>query len=212
MLEQAADKIAEQVDAQGPTGAKIAHHPGEVRNAGKHHAPVVECVLPVQRFAIHGKGDIAHHRQPEARGGDNDIRVDELTGAGAHSRLREAVEGIGNDRELAVASRLEQVGLGAECQTLLPGPVAGREMRFKLEVLDTGEQTHQFFQLLEHRIGFIDTAPGHHVLIEHDLRPHHPVNGRFVDTGLAKLVCEFIAIFGAIEIGRGTLQHGDVLR
>ena len=79
-------------------------------------------------------------------------------------------------------------------------------MRLELEII-AGIGTHQRLQLFKHRIGFFDTAPVDHVLVEHDLRAHHAVHGFLVDTDLAQAVGQLVLVGVAIEIGRRTLQH-----
>ena len=83
-------------------------------------------------------------------------------------------------------------------------------MRLKLEIGFTGEGADELFEFLEHHLRLGLAALGHHVLVVHNLRPHHAVDGGFINANFAQPIRQFILVFAAIEIGWRALQHRDV--
>ena len=76
MIQQAADKIAQQVDSQGPASTEITKNSSQIGHAGKHHAPVVDGVVPVHWLIIDAERNITHDRQVKAGANADDIGLE----------------------------------------------------------------------------------------------------------------------------------------
>lgn len=74
-------------------------------------------------------------------------------------------------------------------------------MRFELEVF-ARVLADQFLQFFEHNVRLGLGALGEHILVVHDLRAHHPVDGRLIDADFPQPVCQFIPVLAAEELGR----------
>src|SRR6185437_2880582 len=116
-----------------PAVPEVAERVGHVRQAADHDAAPGEMLREVDRLAVDGERDVAEDRQVEARGGDDDVGGDLLTGADLYPMLGERLDGVGDDRGLPLAQRREQIAVRDDGDALLPRPVAGGEMPIDVE-------------------------------------------------------------------------------
>ena len=208
MAEQPGHEVPHQVHPQGPAGAEIAEHPHQVRHAGEHHAAIGQRLAPVDRLAVHLEGDVPHHRQAEARGGDDDVGLQHVAGLQQNAVLGEALDLVGDHRGLARRDALEQVGVRHEGQALLPGAVAGGEV---LHVEAFGQDRSDVLEdLVLHGVGIFPGHVGEHALVLEDLAPHDLVGPLLGDLQVAQGVGQLVGVAPGGEIGRRALQHGHV--
>src|SRR5579859_6229243 len=126
--QQAAHQVADQVHAQGPAVPEVAEHVGHVRQAVDHDAAPGDTFGEVDGFAVDGERDVAEDRHVEAGGGDDDAGRDLRTGADLYPVRGERLDGVGDDRGLALAQGRKQVAVRDDGDALLPRAVAGSEV------------------------------------------------------------------------------------
>ena len=168
VVEQPADEVGDQVDAQRPAGAEIAEHPDHVGHAGEHHAAIGDGVGEVERLAVDREVDVAQHAEVEAGRGDDDVGLELLAGLQQDALLGEAVDLVGDDGGLAGLDALEQVAVRNEGDALPPRPVArrevGRDVVVRAEIGSTAASS-SFFTAS----GSVEGLAGEGVLVEQDL-------------------------------------------
>ena len=105
---------------------------------------------------------------------------------------------------------MEQVGVGHEGQSLLPGPVAGREVLGDIDLV-TDQRLDVGHQLLLDQLGLAVGARGKCALLEQHLAAHDLVDPGLGNLELAQHVGELVDVARGAEVGRRSLQHRDVL-
>src|SRR5258708_1181647 len=179
MIEQLADEVGDQVDAQRPAGAEIAEHPDQIRHAGEHHAAIGHGIGEIQLLAVDREFDVAVGREVEAGRGDDDVGFQLVAGFQQNALLGEAVDLVGDDRGLAGLDALEQVAIGDEGDALPPRPVRWREVGGDVVILaEIGLDRGQ--QILLGRLGLLKGLAGERVLIEQDFAAGGFLGPRFV--------------------------------
>src|SRR5690242_16919485 len=129
VVEQPADVPGSEIGAQRPRRVRIPDAPGEVRHTVEHHALVYVPLTGPDRPAVHGQRHLAerHHRQPGRR--DDDVRRQFSAVGEPDPLVGKRVDGAGHDLRRAVAQGGEQIPVGHDAESLVPGLVAGHEVR-----------------------------------------------------------------------------------
>ena len=152
----------------------------------------------IERLAVDREGDVAQRIEMEARGRDDDVRLELLARLQANARSGEAVDLVGHHRGLARADALEQVAVRHERDALAPRPVARREVRRHVEVrAEMGAHAGQ--QLVLHLLRLLERAPGEDILIVQDLAAHDLVDPAVVDLEPAQGVGEIVGVARGAE-------------
>ena len=134
MPEHPHQDIRDQVGAQGPAGAEVAEHPGQVGDTGEHDAVPGYRVCKIHRFAVHVEGDPAQYQQLEAGRGNDQVRLQFLAGFQQYAFFGKGVDFVGHHAGQALPQPGEQVSIRNDRYPLLPGAIAGREMLVDVKI------------------------------------------------------------------------------
>jgi len=110
--EEAADEVGDEVGAERPGRTDVAEDPGEVGDAGEHHAAVGDGVAEGEGLAVDGDGDVAQDAEVEAGGGDDDVGLEDLAGLEFDALGEEAGDVAGFDGGVAGFDLGEEIGVG----------------------------------------------------------------------------------------------------
>src|ERR1700685_4053467 len=128
VVEEPAEVIVDQIGFEGPGGVRIAENRRQIRDVAEHHALVDRRAPHFDRLAVDLDLNPAHQPQLESGRGDDDVGFELLARRQTQGGLGGGFALAGDDRRLAGAQRREQVAVGDEAQTLVPGLVARVEV------------------------------------------------------------------------------------
>lgn len=134
-LQQPTDHLRRGVRAQRPGRLRVADHGGEVGHVLQHDALPEELLREVDFSAVDGDGRAAADLDFQARGGDDEVRGEEIARVHFYARGGDALDGAGDDVRRAGAQGLEELGVWVEAEALFPGVVARVEVRVVRDVL-----------------------------------------------------------------------------
>ncbi len=207
--EEAADEIGQEIGAQRPARPEVAEDPEHVRDAREHHPAVGHGLREVERLPVDLEADIAQDAEVEAGGRDDDVRLKFPARFQADAVLRECLDLVGDDRRLARFDALEDVAIGDEGDALPPWPVGWGEVLLHVEVRpQVGSDAVD--QLLLHGFGLFEGAAREDLLVVQELAADDLVDPGLVDLQLAKGVGEVVHVAAGNEVGRRTLEDGDM--
>ena len=129
MLQQATHQQRRGIRAQRPGCVRVADHGRQVGQILDHDALPEELLRDIDGLAVDGYGGAAADAQFEARGGDDEVRGEVLARLHVDAAGIDALDNARDDICLARAEGFEESRVGIETQPLLPGVVAGLEMR-----------------------------------------------------------------------------------
>ena len=129
-LLQQPDKQADgSVTAKRPARVRVAKDKGEVGDVLQHSTAPDELIADAKGLAVNAESCVAAELDFQSRSSDDDVDVIErLAVLQLNAFLRDSVNMAGHNVCLATAERSEEVAVGGNAQSLLPGAVGGREM------------------------------------------------------------------------------------
>ena len=152
------------VGAEGPGGVDVADDECRVGQVLHHDGLPDELLVDREWGPVDGQFGAARQADLEARGGDDDVRVEFLARGQLDARRRDLVDNARDDAGLAGAEARIEVAVGAEAHALLERVVARLEVRVVLdgrrELLDGSGAEHAFGQRGE-VVAEVDDEEGH---------------------------------------------------
>ena len=209
IVDQPAGMARGQVAFQRPAGIRISEGERHIRHAFKHHALINQPVGRIDAVVVHVQLHPSHHGEREPGSGDDDVSGQLLARSQCDALGRETLDRIGDDFGIATADGVEQIGIGHQADALVPR-IVGR-----LEIALNGVAVGK---LCAHAIedGGLDLrglAP--RITIGRDAKPDALPLGDAVGERLRQMFVrpagDGILRRACDDIGRRTLQHGDLL-
>ena len=210
VVQYAADELGDQVGLQGPRGIGVAEGDGHVRDTGQHQAFVGHRLGEVDRLTVAGRGGPTEQLHVQTRCGDDDIGLQLGAGGQLDTGFGECLDGVGDDVGLARLDGLEEIPVGGQADSLVPGIVARAEVLVVVEAFRQPPGRHIAQRLLEH----LRESARHLVLAggHRDRLPPVDHVGDVLGQVLVGLRGNGIVQRQRSDVGRRALQHGDVTR